>query len=157
MEEKNTHTYKGRAPVPSEAAIVKVCRKYKDLFCLDALEPSLPFVFSYHEQVVEDNMPEDKEIRTAILRMRIWKAPGLTQILVDDLKRWHQGSHLEQDNKKVDKECEHDWWITVAIVQECFRSETAPSAFCFGTLVLIRCKGVHNSAPYKSTAWKIFV
>ena len=64
--------------MPLEAAIEKVCCKYKDLFCLDALRPNLMFGFSYNGLAVEVSIPEDEDIGTTLLRMRSEKAPGLT-------------------------------------------------------------------------------
>ena len=68
--------------------------------------------------------------------MRSRKAPGLTTISVDDLKGWCE--RIEASKKgPIDKEAIWNWNKVVEIVQECFRTGIAPTAFQVGTLVII--------------------
>ena len=84
-----------------------------------------------------DHIPCDEELGRALGRMRRRKAPGLSGIRVDHLKDWFVGTYPERSDVDPDPECERCWELVGAIVRDCFEFGVAPSAFLFGTLVII--------------------
>ena len=54
---------------------------------------------------MNDSIPGEEEIAMALRKMRSRKAPGLSRISVDDLKRWYKDAHPHpNERKEVDPE-----------------------------------------------------
>ena len=129
--------FSGRAPVPSKEALATTQEAYVALFTADVIDAGLPFEFDYEGGPVNDDVPSEGEIAEALKRMRSRKAPGLTTIRVDHLKEWYGRSHPERDEDPVDATALERWEMVVRMVRECFETGVAPTAFQFGTLVII--------------------
>ena len=54
------------------------------------MDECLPFEFEYDGDVVNDDIPDNNEIRHAVFQMRSRKAPGLTRVSVDIIKVWYK-------------------------------------------------------------------
>ena len=91
-----------RAPVPSREALEVTRTTFATLFSRDDIPPGLPFTFEYDGDTVEDSVPSEEEIHSALFKMRSRKAPGLTTIRVDHLKEWYKLSHPERRDQVVD-------------------------------------------------------
>ena len=72
---------------------------YAKLFSNDNLKDELPFEFIYVGEPVNDLIPTEDEIVTALFKMRNQKAPGLTKIAVDDLKKWYHDAHTKENEE----------------------------------------------------------
>ena len=66
---------------------------YDRLFQRVPLPDGEELEFLYDGPAVDDTTPTEEEIITALYRMRNRKAPGMTGITVEDLKRWEQGAN----------------------------------------------------------------
>lgn len=129
--------FTSRTPVPSREALEATRTTYSNLFSQDDIPPGLLFTFKYDGDTMEDSVPSEEEIHSALFKMRSRKAPGLTTIRVDHPKEWYKLSHLERRDQAVDTEAARKWTLVVKIIRECFESGTAPIAFRYGTLVII--------------------
>ena len=96
----------------------------------------IPLDFEYNGEMVKDEVPDEEEIRAALFKMRNWKAPGLTQISVDVVKKWYRLANPEEENTIVDPSDHDRWKSIVKIIQDCFNG-IIPTAFTIGVLVLI--------------------
>ena len=99
------HWYKkhtGKTLKPSIVELETTRKVYIELFTKDEnLSNELPFEFEYDGEVVDDSIPQETEIKHALFKMRSGKAPGLTEITVDDMKEWcnnaYYGNPSEED------------------------------------------------------------
>ena len=129
--------YNGQAPVPSEAAIAQARQVYADLFQADQRNQGTKFSFLYNAGTVTVNPPCNAELGKALGRMRQHKAPVLTGIRVDHLKKWYTGTYPDHDDNEPDLECVWLWVIVSKTRRECFKHGTSLSAFLYGKLVII--------------------
>ena len=128
--------YNEYAPVPSEESLEDVRNTYQDLFANEHFEQDVVFDFKYWKTPINDDLPSEEELGEA-LKMRNRKAPGLTRITVDHLKRWYQGTYPENEDQEVNQDCVMNWGIVSEIVWESLETGITPSFFNYGTLILI--------------------
>ena len=81
-------------------------------------------------------MPTEEEITVALYRMRNWKAPGMSGITVEDLKKWEQGANPAEGIDPIPT-YQRAWTQVVQLVQDAIGKGLIPSAFSIGTLVII--------------------
>ena len=88
----------GIALKPMEEDLKKTRETYSKLFEADGLETKLPFNFEYNRNEVEDQIPDEKEISRALykMRMRSRKAPGLSNVTIDEIKAWYKAAYPEE-------------------------------------------------------------
>ena len=105
------------------------------------MEDKLPFDFIYDGNEVNDFVPQEEEIVKALFRMRSRKAPGLSRISIDHIKKWYKLSHPKEGDEKVAEdifektlEC---WKLVIKLVQLGIGKGGIPKAFYHGILVLI--------------------
>ena len=67
----------------------------------------IPLDFEYNGEMVKDEVPDEEEIRAALFKMRNRKAPGLTRISVDVVKKWYRLANPEEESTIVDPS-DHD-------------------------------------------------
>ena len=87
----------------------------------------------------------EAEIKRALFQMRSRKAPGLTMVPADAIKKWYYLSHPTEG--KVDESAMEKWKKVVRIVQKCIGEGEVPEAFSKGVLVVIPkddCGGVRG-------------
>ena len=89
--------FTGRALRPSKADLEKTRQTYAELFADDRLSEEIPFEFEYEGEPVNDSIPGEDEIAMALRKMWSRKAPRLSRISVDDLKRWYKETHLDKN------------------------------------------------------------
>ena len=85
---------------------------------------------------IADTVPDEKEIRKALGKMRQGKAPGPSRIKVDDLKDWahayEEGEQREKSGWEI-PESMHEramhWMLIVVLVQEIFKMGHVPESF----------------------------
>jgi Reverse transcriptase (RNA-dependent DNA polymerase) len=70
------------------------------------------------------------EIKKAMKRMRLGKAPGATRIRTEHLRKWMEGAETDENARE-------QWKKVVEIVQQAFKGQPLPSSFGTGILVLI--------------------
>ena len=122
--------------MPSEESLKDVRKIYQDLFAKKNFKQDVVFGFKYWRTPINNDFPSDEELGEA-LKIRNWKAPSLTRIMVDHLKRWYQGMYPEKEHQEVDQDCTMNWGIVSNIVWESLKTGVTPSSFDYGTLVLI--------------------
>ena len=106
-----------------------------DLFTRDEFTDELPYDFEYNGDDVNDEIPTEEEIRRALFRMRSRKAPGLTQISIDDIKGWYNRAYPKAG--EADENARKIWELVVELIQGCIEKGDIPDAFFYGVLVLI--------------------
>lgn len=127
----------GKTIKPSKETIEKTRKTYEDLFTADedvGNEETL-YDFEYEGEEVKDDVPDEEEIREALMRMRNRKAPGLTGISVDKIKEWYNSARPKEG--EGDEIAIENWRKVVNIVQAALRDGKIPDAFSFGILVII--------------------
>ena len=132
------HWYKkfsGIALKPLEEDLEKTRETYSKLFEADDLETKLPFDFEYSGNAVEDRIPDEEEISRALFRMRSRKAPGLSNVTIDDIKVWYEDAYPEEGEGNEEAMCK--WKKVVNLVQKCIGEGVIPQAFEYGILVII--------------------
>ena len=92
--------------------------------------------FPYKGPEVIDNIPTEEEIIVALYRMRNRKAPGLTGITAEDLKRWEKGANPGEGMDPIPT-YQRAWQKVVQLVQDAIGQGLIPTAFSIGTLVII--------------------
>ena len=114
----------------------KTRHTYVNLFTHDDLSDELPFEFEYEGESINNSIPGKDEIVRAFRKMRNRKASGLSRISVDDLKRWYNDAHPEEDeNREADSDEIERWQTIVKIIKDCLRGEI-PKAFTLGVLFI---------------------
>ena len=108
---------------------------YAKLFTADGLPVVLSYKFEYNGQAVNNSVPMEAEIASALQQMQNGKAPGLTCIQVDQMKVWYLKARPEEGEGDPTSIC--IWEKLVAIVQRCIHNGDIPDAFMYGILVLI--------------------
>jgi len=107
---------------------------YEDLFAEVDLGEDKPFEVDYEGMDIDDSVPNELEIKGSLYKMRNGKAPGATNLSIDQIKSWYvnafpkRGQPLESAIR-----C---WKKFVDLVQYCFQGKI-PSAFNYGILVII--------------------
>ena len=92
--------------------------------------------FTYEGPEVEDSTPTEEEITVALYQMRNRKAPGMTGITVEDLKKWEKGANPAEGIDPIPTH-QRAWTQVVQLVQDAIGKGLIPSAFSIGTLVII--------------------
>ena len=90
----------------------------------------------YEGPEINDEVPTEEEIITALYRMRNRKAPGLTGISTEDLKKWEKGANPGGGLNPIPT-YQKAWTAVVRLVQDAIGKGKIPSAFSVGTLVII--------------------
>ena len=133
------HWYKkftGKAITPSPIDLQKTRETFANLLTKDEEIPdSTPYDFPYQGPAVDDSIPQEDEIRSALFKMRSRKAPGLTQLSVDHLKQWYNEGHPQEGDG--DEKALEIWDNVVTLVQRCIGEGDIPQAFFYGVLVII--------------------
>ena len=75
--------------MPLQEVLDSTRLKYDSIFQADSSPNDLPFEFKPDNDPVDDSIPKEEEIRYGFFRMQSRKAPGLTMVSVDHLKRWY--------------------------------------------------------------------
>ena len=101
----------------------------------EEIPDSTPYDFPYQGPAVDDSIPQEDEIRSALFKMRSRKAPGLTQLSVDHLKQWYNEGHPQEGDG--DEKALEIWDNVVTLVQRCIGEGDIPQAFFYGVLVII--------------------
>ena len=91
--------YDEKALLPSEKSLEDARKTYQDLFVKENFKQDVIFDFKYQKTLINADLLPDEELKEA-LKMRNWKAPGLTRITVDHLKRWYQGGYPKKKIRK---------------------------------------------------------
>ena len=94
--------FTGKALKPSPIDISKTKETYDKLFTAEEFSQELPYDFQYDGPLVDDSVPEEDEIVTALMKMRNRKAPGLSKISVDQMKIWYRRAFPEEEEKEGD-------------------------------------------------------
>ena len=128
--------FTGKALKPCPVDLKKTRETYKELFTKNEFSDVNPYDFHYEGEDVNDNVPSESEIITALFKMRSRKAPGLTRISVDHLKMWYNLAH-PKEGEEIDKDAMETWTKIVKIIQRAFRDGETPDAFWYGVLVII--------------------
>ena len=132
------HWYKkftGKALKPTQVDLETTRESFVELFHKEALPNTNPYEFPYDGEAIEDSTPTEDEIRSALFKMRSRKAPGLTKLSIDHIKRWYKQGHPEEG--KGDDTALQIWEKIVTIIQRCISEGDIPKAFFYGVLVLI--------------------
>jgi exonuclease III len=126
------HWYRDRAAQPPKPTLMDAAKtraEYEKLYTEQ--RPSEPAI-TIHTQPAEvnDATPTEDEIKKAVKRMRLGKAPGATAIRTEHLRKW-------MEEAETDKDSGIQWKKVVDIVQRAFEGQPLPSSFGTGILVLI--------------------
>ena len=127
--------FTGKAPKPSVVKLDETKAVYDRLF-QKAQPDGEELNFLYDGPVVNDQAPTEEEIVTALYRMRNRKAPGLTGITAEDLKKWEKGANPGEGMNPIPV-YQRAWTTVVRIVQDAIGDGQIPNAFSIGTLVII--------------------
>ena len=128
--------FTGRAPKPSVVKLNETKKVYDHLFWKVQLPEGGELDFLYEGPEIKDDTPMEDEIVTALYRMRNRKAPGLTGISVEDLKKWEKGANPGIGLNPIPT-YQRAWKAVVKLVQDAIGEGKIPSAFSIGTLVII--------------------
>ena len=128
--------FTGKVPKPSAVKLTETKEIYDRLFQKVPLPDGEELEFPYDGPTVDDTAPTEEEIITALYRMRNRKAPGITGITVEDLKRWEQGANPGEKGTTI-RAYKDAWEKVVKIVKEAIGHGKIPTAFSIGTLVII--------------------
>jgi hypothetical protein len=84
---------------------------------------------------INDNPPEEEEVKKGVRRMNSGKAAGASGIAVEHLKEWMKGAEDDEIQTSYTKE----WAMVLKLVEYCFINDAkdAPKAFEIGILALI--------------------
>ena len=125
--------FAGKALRPLRVDLECARQTHEELVANHNLSDICPYEFEYDGETVNDSIPSEQEIRNALFKMRSRKAPGLTQISVDQLKEWCDYVHGEE----ATKEAREIWNKIVELVQRYIEYGDIPRAFINGILVII--------------------
>ena len=128
--------FTGRAPKPSVVKLNETKEVYDHLFQKVQLPEGTELNFLYEGPEINDEAPTEEEIITALYRMRNRKAPGLTGISTEDLKKWEKGANPGVGLTPIPT-YQKAWTAVVKLVQDAIEKGKIPSAFSVGTLVII--------------------
>ena len=132
--------FTGRPLKPSTVKLGETKEVYEKLFTADDFTTSMPYDFDYNGDEVKDDIPTEDEISKALHRMRNRKAPGMTEISVDQIKEWYQDAYPKNEDgteREGDTNALKNWNTVVILVQKCIEHGEIPDAFLFGILVII--------------------
>ena len=127
--------FTGKPLKPSRYKLEETKKVFEDLFKSEELSDVNPYNFEYGGKEVKDDIPDEGEIIHALYQMRNRKAPGLTKISIDQIKRWYELAHPEEG--EINENALTNWKLVVEIIQRCFREGEIPTAFSYGILVII--------------------
>jgi exonuclease III len=132
----------GKAPKPSLADFQEIEQEYTTLYrAVDS--PGLPLQVHYHPVEVNDEIPTEDEISTAVKALRTGKSPGPSGFTVNDLREWEDSRGETWDN-------------FVVLVKHCFATGEVPQRFCFSSLVLIpKSDGGVRGIGLLEVGWKV--
>ena len=109
---------------------------YDRLFQKTQLPMDETLKFMYEGPAIEDSAPTEEEIIVALYQMRNQKAPGMTGITAEDLKRWEQGANPAEGTNLIHT-YQRAWMTVIQLVQDAIGKGLILTAFSIGTLVII--------------------
>ena len=99
---------------------------------------------------INDNMPSEQEIATAVVRLRSGKLPGPTGLRAEDLKAWLAAAQQEEEPDR------RNWETLVSLVQHAFLTGELPTEVSWSALVLIpKSGGGHQGIGLLEVIWKL--
>ena len=115
---------------PSRTDLQKVTDDRIELYTQeDPPEDPIPVLVAPYD--VDDDVPTEDEIATAVKRLRNGKASGPSKIRAEQLKAWLEAAQREKNPDPT------KWNRVVGLVQACFTKQALPSQMVWSTVVLI--------------------
>ena len=123
----------GHVPKPTIQNEEKTRSEYQALFTAEE-SPGEPIPIHVTPSSIDDSPPSDKEVCTALKRMKRGKAPGGSGIRVEHLQDWMNGA---QPGEFQNAEKVKAWNKVLELVRLAFTGEPLPRTFGIGILILI--------------------
>ena len=125
-----------RPPKPLRRDEDKLRKEYESLF--SRVEPEgEPIPIHIDPNPIPDDPPNEREVVSALKRLRLGKSPGASGIRVEDLRRWHRLARKPANDAEPLLVDVRRWEKILELVYMAFASGTVPHSFCDGVLVLI--------------------
>ena len=138
----------GRPPPPAREDMEETANTYEQLYTA-TLPPGDPIPLPPETtSPVRDEAPTEEEIIEAIARLKNGKAPGVSGIRAEDLKRWAE-EHKVNESPPLR--------IVVDIVQTAYSTGQIPQALNVAILVLLKkpCGNEYRGIGLLETIWKL--
>jgi hypothetical protein len=151
---KLQHWYRhsgNRPPKPTRLDLKKVTLEYKELY-KDTTPPGDPINIEITPHAINDDIPTDDEIATAVRKLRNGKAPGHSGVRAEHLKAL---LHRAKKENATDED-RMGWDQTCTLIQKIFENGDIPEEMTWTILVLIpKSSGGTRGIGLLEIFWKV--